>query len=95
MNAHRPPVTGDVTARVVGVQSVSIHGDIYHDAAVVTRPPDRPHDHPNAGQPVTVRLPHHVCPRAPAPGDVVRLSFLLGQVNACAIIEQKPTDTGD
>ena len=64
---------GSLTGEVAQVNSVSIHGDIYYDIALALNPPP--------ARPLTVRLPNHLCTRAPTIGDKIELSFLMQQVN--------------
>jgi len=75
------PLIGDFNGTVVGVGAASIHGDRYYDLLLV--PGGAPMPTGEAAiraAAVHARLPAHLCPRLPAPGDRVKLSMLLGQV---------------
>jgi hypothetical protein len=72
------PMIGNLRVRILSVEPVSIHGDLYFDALVA--PAD------DQGQVIgdrgaKVRLPQHLCKQPPKPGDVVVMNFLMGQVN--------------
>lgn len=75
--SFQPPMVGKERVIVVGVQSASIHGDIYYDTAVVLEA-----DAATATQAFVIRIAAHLCERQPAPRDVLELGFLMGQVNA-------------
>lgn len=75
---------GSARARVYQVTPVDIHGDRYFDAVVVlgedtSQPPT---------QGVRVRIPLHLCKEPPRPGEVLTLSFLMGQVSG--VQREKP-----
>ena len=68
-----PPMLGTRDVLVLAARPFTIHGDEYLELAV------RPTDTPADGDGV-LRVPAHAWKAPPAPGDRVRLTFLMGQV---------------
>jgi hypothetical protein len=78
MNSPALPMFGKLSGTVVGVAQASIHGDVYYDIALETKaPPARPQ---------AIRLPSHLCGHAPAVGDRLEISFLMGQANGVTFL---------
>jgi hypothetical protein len=66
---------GTWTVQVKGVSPYSIHGDIYYEVHVQRA------DAPQDG--ITVlRVPQHASDGQPAPGDVLSVKFIMGQVTS-------------
>ena len=72
-----PPLIGPWTVRVHAVRPFTIHGDVYYELHVTEAA---------AGETTSgsvVRLPEHALPgAAPAPGETLTLTFLMGQVTS-------------
>jgi hypothetical protein len=69
---------GEVTAIILDVRAVSIHGDGYFDAIL-----DRGEGLPQVG----ARLAGHLCPRPPRPGECIRVTMLMAQVSAVVFVD--------
>jgi hypothetical protein len=61
---------GAATGTVRGTADADIHGDRYHDIALLLD---------GEAAPLAVRLPQHICPRPPKQGDRITLQLLMGQ----------------
>ena len=68
------PVFGDVNGKVIQVEPVSIHGDVYYDLVMQLGG--------QMDQGVKLRVPNHLCERPPVAGDLLTLNFILQQVNS-------------
>lgn len=76
------PLIGPFEGTVVGSAPASIHGDIYHDVLLLPAGmPMPPTEEAIRAAAVHARVPSHLCPRPPRPGDQVRLTMLMGQVS--------------
>lgn len=67
------PAFGDMNGKVLQAEHVSIHGDVYYDLVMQLEG--------QMDQGVKLRIPNHLCKRAPVAGDLLTLNFLLQQVN--------------
>jgi hypothetical protein len=86
---QRLPMFGRARARVTHVTSVSIHGDIYYDIIADLSPaPGGDTGNGESTGPATIRLPAHLCPEPPRPGQTLELAFLMGQVNAVTPVHE-------
>jgi len=66
------PMIGDWTVKVLEVRPFAIHGDLYYELKVTQESsPD---------QITIVRVPQHAVEGMPTPGQLLTLSFLMGQV---------------
>ena len=72
MNA---PMVGSWRVEVKAVRPFTIHGDLYYELHVVRA--DEP-----GGQAMALRVPQHVTEGVPQAGDVLEVTFLMGQVTA-------------
>jgi hypothetical protein len=63
---------GTWTVTIHAVRPFTIHGDVYYELHV-TRP-DQPE------QLLAIRIPQHASSKAPAEGETVVVTFLMGQV---------------
>lgn len=70
------PLLGSIDVTVLGSTPVEIHGDRYAD--LVVEGVD--------GARERLRVAAHQAPRAPQPGDRLRVRFLLGQVDGVEIL---------
>ncbi|MBI1369082.1 MAG: hypothetical protein GC162_10565 [Planctomycetes bacterium] len=71
------PMFGKMTVRIAAVREVSIHGDVYFDLRIETE----------SGEGM-VRVAEHVCGVRPGEGQVVEMSFLMGQVQGVVVKER-------
>lgn len=74
-----PPMIGAWTVRIHAVRPFSIHGDQYFELHV-----DRPEE-PGVG--IALRVPDHALATPPAPGQVLEIQFLMGQVTAARCVQ--------
>ncbi len=65
------PLVGSWTVRVTDVRPFTIHGDLYYELNGV-----RVDD----GSGLSLRVPQHAVTEPPAAGQVVAVTFLMGQV---------------
>jgi hypothetical protein len=79
-----PPMFGTVVAELLEVSPVSIHGDEYFDVLAMIDPAS---GSVGSASPIPMRVPRHLCSRAPCAGDHVRLEFLMQQVTSLAFVE--------
>ena len=69
------PMVGSWTVRVTGVRPFTIHGDVYYEVHGTRADGD--------GSAVSLRVPQHAVGGGPlAGGQVVAVTFLMGQVTA-------------
>jgi hypothetical protein len=73
------PMMGSWTVRVEAARPYAIHGDLYYEVHVLA--PDNP------SQLVGLRVPQHLMQGAPRVGEVLTVSFLMGQVTGVARAE--------
>ena len=70
-----PPMIGNWSVDVKAVRPFTIHGDLYYELHVVRT-------EEASGQLLALRVPQHATQGEPAPGDQLRVSFLMGQVTS-------------
>ena len=66
------PMVGTLTVEVLGARAFTIHGDLYYEIHVEN--PEAP------DQVIGIRVPQHAIEGAPAAGEKLVLTFLMGQV---------------
>ena len=79
------PTFGTLEGTIVGVSPASIHGDIYYDALILpvdSAPAEQLSEADIRDASWHARIPSHLLGGGPipSPGDRVRLTILLGQV---------------
>jgi hypothetical protein len=75
MTPIQTPMAGSWTVRVIAVRPFTIHGDRYFELhAVRTDVPAAPE------QRMSLKVPEHAVAAEPQPGQVLVVSFLMGQV---------------
>ncbi len=80
---------GRARATVRHATSISIHGDIYYDIVADLAPaPGVDTGNNESSGPAAIRLPGHLCPERPQPGQTLELAFLMGQVNAVTPVQE-------
>ena len=75
------PMTGSWSVQIVAVRPFAIHGDVYWELTATRI------DVPTTGQ-VLLRIPQHAAKTAPAEGQKLIVSFLMGQVTATAALQE-------
>lgn len=73
-----PPMVGSWLVEVRAVRPYAIHGDLYFELHVLRA--DEP-----AGSLVVLRIPQHAADGEPAPGQRLRVTFLMGQVTGAKV----------
>jgi hypothetical protein len=72
--ASQPPMVGSWLVRVAAVRPFTIHGDYYYE--LHAERPEFP------GETLAFRVPRHAIAAAPKLGQVLELTFLMGQVTS-------------
>jgi hypothetical protein len=70
------PMVGTARVTVQAIRDVDLHGDRYHDLAVL------PRGVAPGMEPSPIRVSASMCPRRPEAGDELDLDLLMGQVQA-------------
>lgn len=70
----QPPMIGSWSVEVVDARPFTIHGDLYYELRFTHA--DAPHEV------MTVRVPQHAIEPPPLSGDLLTLTFLMGQVTS-------------
>jgi hypothetical protein len=74
------PMIGNWRVKVLDVRPFTIHGDLYYELKVVR-------DESSADQMALLRVPQHAFEATPTSGQVLNLSFLMGQVVSAKLDE--------
>ncbi len=76
----RPPMVGSWKASIVAARPYQIHGDNYFQL-LITRLDDVGEDQPDA----VLNAPSHAFAQPPEEGQMVEITFLMGQVAAVKV----------
>jgi hypothetical protein len=71
----QPPMIGTWTIQVTSARPYTIHGDLYYELQAV-RTDDA------TKSPIILRVPQHAVSSQPIPGQILEVTFLMGQVTA-------------
>jgi hypothetical protein len=75
----QPPMIGSWTVQVQAAKPYTIHGDLYYQVqAFQTNDP--------AKSPLLLRIPQHALSTEPAEGQILTVTFLMGQVTSAKVI---------
>jgi hypothetical protein len=73
------PMVGTWTVRVADVRPFTIHGDLYYELLGVRA---------DDGSNLSLRVPQHAVAEPPAAGQLVAVTFLMGQVTGVARVQR-------
>jgi hypothetical protein len=90
MTPIQTPMIGNWTVRVVGVRSYTIHGDLYYELHVV-RTDTASAGGASAGGALVIKVPQHAVVGEPQVGQVLAITFLMGQVTGAHPVAAEST----